>query len=297
MKKFVLTEEDRNRIRVLYNLQEQSTILANVSGNYNASNCDELHAFQGTGGKVIGNMNVMVRDKINELINQGHKVKVTNVRVNVKGMNVNWVVTISESDDNKNWVGFTSRGAGCNGAIDERWNSENVGNGPNSIIKKIQESKIGIVDKIELVNKFEHRSGNNSFIQGFYRYCLQENSQQTNGQNINQTNNVNEFEIFADNPQRFLFDVKTKSQNQSIDTNSVNLIFDTSRDSYKLKFKKGNTSVKYLTIALNMVDDEKNKSFPSKDTILSKNPGSFVVKENVFNDANGQRRWAVIAIV
>jgi hypothetical protein len=200
MGKFILTEEDRNRIKKLHNIQEQSTILAQVKGDYTASNCDELHAFQGTGGKTIGNMNGIVKDKILELNKQGHKVKVTKVSVVVKGMNVIWTVDISKSDDNKNWVGFTSRGAGCNSDIQRRWNNDSVGNGAASIKNKIESSGYGAVDEIELVNTFTHTSDENSFIQGFYRYCLMENNQSTNIQpSTNQQTNQEEYIVASSN--------------------------------------------------------------------------------------------------
>ena len=40
-----------------------------VSDSYIASNCDELHAFQSTNGKVVGNMNVIVGDMLKKLHN------------------------------------------------------------------------------------------------------------------------------------------------------------------------------------------------------------------------------------
>ncbi len=309
MGKFILTEEDRNRIRNLYGLlneQNVPNLPYVVEGSHTVpkddiNHCDAFHGFQ-----LKRNPDATMHEEVSNALNlfKGQGVWVENVEItetDVNKMKVSWKVTINKSQDGKFWNGFTSRGAGCGSKdLDTRWDSKAVKNDEGSIVNKIiSTNTCKSVDKIELVKKIEKRNlGGFSFIQGFYRYrCGSDDIQQTTSQNTNSTNNVNEFEIFADNPQRFLFDVKTKSQNQSIDTNSVNLIFDTSRDSYKLKFKKGNTIVKYLTVALNMVDDEKNKSFPSRDTILSKNPGSFVVKENVFNDANGKRRWAVIAIV
>jgi hypothetical protein len=171
-------QEQIVRIKKLSGLNEQVVLPVIVSGNYTATNCDELHAFQGTGGKVLGNMNKLVQVKIGELTKQVNKVKVTNVDVKVNGMNVSWSVTISESDDGKNWVGFTSRGAGCNNNITNRWDDEGQGNGINSIKDKIKSVGIGDVDKIELVRKFEYNGGENSFIQGFYRYCLVDNNLQ-----------------------------------------------------------------------------------------------------------------------
>ena len=56
--KIVISEQQLRKII----LEQSSPVI--VSGNYTASNCDELHAFQGSGGKVIGNMNVLVGKKL-----------------------------------------------------------------------------------------------------------------------------------------------------------------------------------------------------------------------------------------
>jgi hypothetical protein len=37
--------------------------------------------------------------------------------------------------------------------------------------------------------------------------------------------------------------------------------------------------------------------FPSKDNILAKNPGSYVINQERFSDTNGMRSWALIAII
>jgi hypothetical protein len=192
MKRFIITESEKSEIRKMYGLfNEQAQLPVTVNGNFTATNCDELHAFQGTGGKTIGDMNGKVQQKISELNKQGLKVKVVNVAVNVKGMSVSWSVTIDNSNDGKNWVGFTSRGAGCNNNIETRWNNESVGNGPESIKNKIKEVGIGTVDQIELVKTFTHSDGGNSFKQGFYRYCLVGQNQNNQNQNNQNQNNQN----------------------------------------------------------------------------------------------------------
>ena len=74
--KFVISEEEKNNIRDLYGIINEQINNLNVSGSYTASNCDELHAFQSTGGKVIGNMNVIVGNKIKELNSNGINVNI-----------------------------------------------------------------------------------------------------------------------------------------------------------------------------------------------------------------------------
>ena len=144
--------------------------------------CDTLHAFQGTKNpkKTIGNMHGFVGDKIKELAQQGFKIKPTKVSVEVNDFEVNWKVELSESDDGLHWAGFTSRGAGCNNDIETRWNSKDVGQDMDSIKANIEEVyKPKKVNKIELINTFTHKDGDNSFKQGFYRYCfVEDNGQQ-----------------------------------------------------------------------------------------------------------------------
>lgn len=158
--------EQISKIRKIINEQSSRFI---ISGSYNATNCDELHAFQSTGGKVIGNMNVMVLNQIKEWNEQGRKVKPISVKVSVNNMSVKWSVIFEESD--VNWIGFTSRGAGCNNSIEQRAGNDSVNNGSKSVIDAL--SKQGeIVDKIEVVESFTYNGGNNSFKQVFYRYIL-----------------------------------------------------------------------------------------------------------------------------
>jgi hypothetical protein len=168
MGKFIITEEDRKSIRGLYGLNEQTNSLS-VSGSYTATNCDELHAFQGTGGKVIGDMNVIVKNKIEEWNSNGLNVKPTNVSVSVNGMNVSWTVTFMTSDIN--WVGFTSRGAGCNQSIDTRAGNDSINNGPKSVVEALKKQG-KTVNKIEVINDYKYDGGNNSFKQVFYCYTL-----------------------------------------------------------------------------------------------------------------------------
>ena len=175
MGKLIIAKEEIKSIRGMYGLNEQTESLS-VSGNYKATNCDELHAFQGTSGKVIGNMNVIVGNKIKELNSNGINVKPIAVTVVVNGMSVNWTVLFEQSD--VNWVGFTSRGAGCNNTIDTRAGNDQINNGPKSVVQAL--SKQGkTVGKIEIINEYKHDGGNNSFKQVFYRYTLVETPSKT----------------------------------------------------------------------------------------------------------------------
>ena len=150
-----------------------------VENSYKASDCDALHAFQSriiedkqTGKKVsqkVGNMHVLVSNKLQELHNLGYNVKATEVTVTVTGMTVSWKVKIEESTDGKSWVGFTSRGAGCNrGDIMKR--SEAGGNSKDSIKLRIDTTMNEPDVEIEKINDFIHKDPNNGFRQVFYSY-------------------------------------------------------------------------------------------------------------------------------
>lgn len=84
-----------------------------VKGSYKANSCDELHAFQSTGGKVIGNMNTIVNAELQKVYDKGINPKITDVKVvfDTKNMVANWEVTIGKSTDGKAWVGLNSRGS------------------------------------------------------------------------------------------------------------------------------------------------------------------------------------------
>lgn len=170
--KLTITEEEKKDILSRYGiLSEQPVNLpVRIIGSYVANDCDELHAFQSTGGKVIGNMNVIVGKKLEEIYNAGINPKVTNVKVRVSEMKVNWSVTIEESNDGKAWVGFTSRGAGCGNDVYDRAESSSSGNDIGTLSDKIRstfgENKISI----EVVNDFIYEDDENGFRQIFYRY-------------------------------------------------------------------------------------------------------------------------------
>ena len=248
MGKFIITEEEKKSIRGLYGLNEQTNSLS-VSSGYTATNCDELHAFQGTSGKDIGNMNGIVAEKIKEWNSTGINVKPTNVTVSVNGMTVNWNVTFVKNDIN--WVGFTSRGAGCNDGIDTRAGDDSIDNGPKNVVDKLKE-KGKIVDKIEVINDYKYNGGNNSFKQVFYRYTLVDKTsgskptpttpQPKTQQNAPETESINGNSLgeFRNNL------INGKTADISIDENSVN--FSHSKYPFNVKYSTGETKINGMTL-------------------------------------------------
>lgn len=108
-----------------------------VSGSFKGSNCDELHAFQNTGSKVVGGMNTKVNEALEKFYEDGKNPIVSNVKVvmDAKNMKVDWEVEISESKDGKAWVGLTSRGSSGATAF-ERAVGVKQGQDPDSILRK-----------------------------------------------------------------------------------------------------------------------------------------------------------------
>ncbi len=111
-----------------------------ISGSYTAKSCDELHAFEGTHGRLIGGMNTKVNKALEEYYSKGKNPIVSDVKVtmNADKMKVDWEVTISESKDGKAYVGFTSRGSSGGGAF-ERAVAKSTGQDPETILKKIRD--------------------------------------------------------------------------------------------------------------------------------------------------------------
>jgi hypothetical protein len=121
------------------NLRKKKLKPLTVSGEYKGSNCDELHAFENTNGRVIGGMNTKVQAELERLYKEGYNPEVTevNVDMNSKAMTVKWSVKIEESKDGNAWVGITSRGSSGNDAF-TRAVSAKVGQDYLSIKKKTE---------------------------------------------------------------------------------------------------------------------------------------------------------------
>lgn len=150
-----------------------------IKGSYKANSCDELHAFQSTGGKVIGNMNTIVNAELQKVYKKGINPKITDVKVvfDIKNMIANWEVTIGRSTDGKAWVGLNSRGSsGDKTAYERAYNvkgqrMEDVLN----IIKKKGEDKA----EIKLIKDWYWNFDKNKNITGkcptrqlFYSYTM-----------------------------------------------------------------------------------------------------------------------------
>jgi hypothetical protein len=261
MGKLVLTEEEKNDIRKMYGLiKEQGiTLPTTVTDSYTASNCDELHAFQGTGGKVIGNMNVTVGNKLQEIYNSGVSPKVTNVKVNVQGMTVTWTVTIDKSNDGKAWVGFTSRGAGCNQDVKNRAESAASGNDMQTAKSKIESTYGEQAIEIEMVNDYLYNGGDNSFRQVFYRYTKPKNNPPVGGKQQTQTTNSKPITIVGTDISDLRTKLKSETVGKSIKKGSIKVDMASKTVTYLL----GETKIQNMSLVFDPNQDTLNTRMQS----------------------------------
>jgi len=315
--KVLISEQQLKRI-----ITEQSSTVV-VKGSYTTSDCDELHAFQSTGGKVIGNMNVIVGNKLEELYKQGINPMVSDVTVKVNGTTVNWSCTIIPSTDGKAWVGFTSRGAGCNHDVINRAESVSQGNdmgtAKNKIMTTFNESNVDIEKvndfinldggKIKITTKFDKKTkktitekmivggGGKAFRQIFYRYTKPNSSPPISGGKstpVDKPNNTpvinsKTISIKSVDLSTFLTDIKTETLNKTLDLNSV--VIDVDNLSLTVKSSDKGVKVKKLVLTLSTQADGNIAA----DNVLGKNPGSKVVSKGKFE--NGKRTYHLIAII
>jgi len=294
-KRLIITEAEAQQIRNIYGLNKLTNPLE-VSGSFTASNCDELHAFQGTGGKVIGNMNVIVRKKIDLLNSKGIKVKPTKVEVVVNGMNVDWTVFFILSD--KNWIGFTSRGSGCNNDIEKRAGNDDPPyfNGPESI-KAALLNQGKIVDEIEEINQVKHAGGKNSFKQIFYRYTLVDDNVTLNQPPTTKNQNSNDdkfrnFTISSDSPLGLRQKLNTDTKNISIEPKSIKTNF--SQGSYNISFQSGSTKIEKISF---LFDDISQKNMDDRYSQISQQKHVTLVEKGEVKSSNGKKLWYVLSLV
>jgi len=278
-----ITENIHRIHEVMGLVSEQKLTLPHVvTDNHTGIDCDSLHGFQLKRNNA--DMNGIVKTALDNFKNQG--VWVSDVKVSVNGMNVNWKVTIDKSSDGEFWNGFTSRGAGCNDNIQTRWNSESVGNGVQSIITKITSPpKDGgkpicdSVKAIELVKKVEFTNlGGNSFIQGFYRYKCDGITQSTSPKQEHVITGTD----FNDLRNKLTGETK----NISIDSSSVDIDI----NNYTVRFNSGNDKI----IVISFIYDNSGKLDERLKNIELKNPTLKVVKRGNVN--NNTVEW-VLSII
>lgn len=176
--------ENINRIKQMMGLNESKVSLPiKVEGSYQGSSGDKLHAFQSTGGVVVGGMQTKVNAKLKELYNLGVNPDITDIKVSInatktdKNGNItagvtSWSVTIDESKDGKAYLGLVTVGSCCNSSYSTRavnqvetmkkWNSK-----PNNhyLVADIQTTTDGKTN-----GNITIEGGNYKLRQIFYKY-------------------------------------------------------------------------------------------------------------------------------
>lgn len=277
-------QENIQRIKQMMGLitEENFTLPHVVTGNHTGKDCDSLHGFQLSSN--TADMNGIVKTELDNFKNQG--VWVSDVKVSVNGMDVSWEVTIDKSDDGEFWNGFTSRGAGCNGNIQKRWNSEEVGNGVESIKTKITTPPKGggkpicnSVKAIELVKKVEFtKLGGDSFVQGFYRYKC--------GGTTQSTSPSKKYVITGTDFNDLRNKLTGETKNISIDSSSVGIDI----NNYTVRFNSGNDKISVISF----IYDNSGKLDDRLENIKLKNPTLKVVKRGKVN--NNSVEWLLSII-
>ena len=150
-----------------------------VNGSFKGNGGDEFHAFNDTHGKIIGGMNTTVNKKLEEIYAAGFNPNISDIEVsmNNKGYLVNWSVTITESKDQKAWIGIYSRGGAGSGTVPhaDPTNPSNPSS-PGQSAKSSTIRRRGTVDDFVQIldHKYYPNNGGVHVRQIFYKYTLDE---------------------------------------------------------------------------------------------------------------------------
>ena len=110
------------RLKQLIESTQPITLPLIVRGSFSGDNGDRTHAFQSTGGVVVGGMSTAVNKKLKEVYNAGYNPDITNIEVtiNTKTRTTSWAVTIDKSKDGKAWIGLVTAGSCCTPDFESR---------------------------------------------------------------------------------------------------------------------------------------------------------------------------------
>ena len=150
-----------------------------VNGSFKGNGGDEFHAFNDTGGKIIGGMNIKVNKELERIYAAGFNPNISNIAVsmNNKGYLVKWSVTITESKDQKAWIGIYSRGGAGSGTVPHADpTNPNNASSPGQAAKSSTIQNRGTVDDfVQILDyKYYPNNGGVHVRQIFYKYTLEE---------------------------------------------------------------------------------------------------------------------------
>ena len=117
-------QENIQRIKQMMALLKENTITLpiTVEDQFTGDNGDKTHAFQSTGGVVVGGMQTKVNKKLKEVYDAGINPDVTDIKVTIdkKTKKTYWSVTIDESKDGRAYLGIATVGSCCNDTYRKR---------------------------------------------------------------------------------------------------------------------------------------------------------------------------------
>lgn len=117
-------QENINRIKEVMGIlmEEKITFPIIVSDSFKGDGKDRQHAFQSTGGNVVGGMQTKVNSKLREIYNAGYNPDITKIKVTIDltTKTTNWEVTIDESKDGRAYLGLITVGSCCNSTYSSR---------------------------------------------------------------------------------------------------------------------------------------------------------------------------------
>jgi hypothetical protein len=150
-----------------------------VNGSFKGNGGDEFHAFNDTGGKIIGGMNIKVNKELERIYAAGFNPNISNIKIsmNNKGYLVTWSVTITESKDQKAWIGIYSRGGAGSGTVPHADpTNPNNASSPGQAAKSSYIQNRGTVDDfVQILDyKYYPNNGGVHVRQIFYKYTLEE---------------------------------------------------------------------------------------------------------------------------
>jgi hypothetical protein len=261
------------------------------SGTYTGpefdSNGDVAHKYSNTITKSVS-------EKLKELYQSGNytKVDMNNIKLSTKGMgtgNVVYKVTIpfqSVSNECDAMTGFAHVGGWGHSPELNKRKSEILSYIPNGKNANVVVDNLLYTSQLTKTNEglqeywiqWKHKDFQSKCGKGY----------QSPNSNPKQQSN-NKINIISSDLTTFLSDIKIKTANQQIDLNSI--MIDVDKNTMNFVVSNNGKLVKKLVLALSTASDG-NKS---TDNILSKNPGSSVVKTGKFE--NGTRIYNLIAII
>jgi len=169
-------QENIKRIKSMMGIikEETSIFPFTVSGSFKGDNSDRSHAFQSTGGVVVGGMQTEVNKTLKQAYAAGYNPSITKITVTIDltTKTTSWEVTINESTDGNAYLGLITVGSCCNSSFKTRADGQVptmlTWNGPKENHKLITE--LVTTDTGESNGDITIVGGNYKLKQIFYQY-------------------------------------------------------------------------------------------------------------------------------